>query len=211
MASMEAINLKSQLSLRNSFQFPIQSAHSRKDVLIGAALLLIPFIGWVLNMGHRIMFVHNMHQGREPFPAWKNWGQIFKHGMITWFGMIYYYIPAGLLGLAAHYGEQPWFWLPSAILWLVATLAIPGYMTFYCKEFDYTEIYNPIKAFSRTLQGGANYWKAWFIVSVMLAASFLGLIAGGLGFLYTSVWFWQSAGFSFATVFTQEFKIDQRE
>ncbi|MCB9233015.1 MAG: DUF4013 domain-containing protein [Bacteroidia bacterium] len=204
---MEPINLQSRLSLRNSFLFPVQSALSRKDVLIGAALLLLPFVGWILNMGHRIMFVHQMHQGQEPFPAWKQWGQIFKHGCITWFGMIYYYIPAGLCGLGAVYGEISWLWIPAAALWVVATLAIPGYMTFYCRKFDVSEIYNPVKAFSRTVQGGAAYWKAWGIVAVMLAGSFVGLLGGGVGFLFTSVWFWQSAGFSFATVFTQKFEL----
>ena len=39
-----------------------------------------------------------------------------------------------------------------------------------------------------------------------LALSFVGLLFG-LFFLVTSVWFWQVAGFSFATVFTQEFEL----
>jgi hypothetical protein len=41
----------------------------------------------------------------------------------------------------------------------------------------------------------------------MLLCSFLGLLAFGIGFLLTSVWFWQVAGFSFATVFTETFRL----
>lgn len=37
-----------------------------------------------------------------------------------------------------------------------------------------------------------------------LGLSFLGLLALGVGFLVTSVWFWQVAGFSFARVFSQK-------
>jgi hypothetical protein len=43
---------------------------------------------------------------------------------------------------------------------------------------------------------------------VGLLLSFMGLLACGVGFLVTSVWFWQLAGFSFATVFTQRFELD---
>ncbi len=38
--------------------------------------------------------------------------------------------------------------------------------------------------------------------------SFSGLLALGAGFLFTSVWFWQVAGFSFASVFTRRFGLD---
>ncbi len=82
-------------------------------------------------------------------------------------------------------------------------------MSHYCVSFDITEIYNPVKAFSRVFQGGKAYWKAWAIVSILLLASFLGLLLVGVGFLFTSVWFWQSAGFSFATVFSQKFKLGE--
>ena len=34
------------------------------------------------------------------------------------------------------------------------------------------------------------------------------LLALGAGFLFTSVWFWQVAGFSFASVFTRRFGLD---
>ena len=40
-----------------------------------------------------------------------------------------------------------------------------------------------------------------------LALSFLGLWLLGIGFFVTSVWFWQVAGFSFATVFSQRFNL----
>jgi len=90
-------------------------------------------------------------------------------------------------------------------LLVLATLAIPGYMTHYCRDFDVAEIYNPVRALGRALQGGAAYWRAWAFALAALALSFAGLLALGVGFLATSVWFWQVAGFSFARVFAQRY------
>ena len=58
-------------------------------------------------------------------------------------------------------------------------------------------------------QGGAAYWKAWSIVVPVMLSSSVGLFALGIGFLWTSVWFWQVAAFCFATVFTQGFDLDR--
>jgi hypothetical protein len=41
--------------------------------------------------------------------------------------------------------------------------------------------------------------------------SFVGLLGFGFAFNFTSVWFWQVAAFSFATVFTQRFGLTSPE
>jgi hypothetical protein len=92
-------------------------------------------------------------------------------------------------------------------LWAAAVMAIPGYMTHYCQRLDPREIFHPTRALSRVGQGGRQYWKAWLIVFPTMACSFLGLLVFGVGFLFTSVWFWQVAAFCFATVFTQRFQL----
>jgi hypothetical protein len=46
------IDLSTPLSLTSSFRFPLQSPESRREVAWGAVLLvLLPGIGWFLNMG----------------------------------------------------------------------------------------------------------------------------------------------------------------
>lgn len=199
----EAISLQTPLSLKSSARFPIQNADSRREILIGALWLLVPIVGWLLNMGHRIVFVHRMHQGLEPFPAWNDKRVLLKHGAITFAGMLYYYTPA-FIAAAVAYALGAWWLAGVAVaLALVATIAIPGYMTFYCRSFDVREIFDPRRALRRVYEGGADYWRAWGIVVTLLLSSFVGLLGLGVGFLGTSVWFWQSAGFSFATVFTK--------
>jgi hypothetical protein len=82
-------------------------------------------------------------------------------------------------------------------------------MTHYCHSLDAREIFNPLRALRRVFEGGSSYWHAWLITLAALACSFLGLLAFGIGFLVTSVWFWQVAGFSFATVFTKKFGLQE--
>lgn len=199
------IDLATPLDFRSSFAFPLQSRESRHEVLIGAALLLVPFVGWLLNMGHRIMLVHRMLHGLPAWPAWRDWPQLFRHGLLTFGGMAYYYTPGLLLAAAGYRTGSTMLVEAGGVLFVLATIAIPGYMTHYCRAFDVAEIYNPARALSRALQGGAAYWRAWAIALTALAISFAGLLAFGVGFLVTSVWFWQVAGFSFARVFTQRY------
>jgi len=201
----DSIDLQTPLDLRSSFAFPLQCGPARREVLIGAALLLIPGVGWLLNMGHRVMMVHRMLHGEPAWPAWRNFGELLKHGLVTFAGMLYYYAPGLALLAAAWRAHAPALAAAGGLLLVLATLAIPGYMTHYCRAFDAAEIFNPARALGRALQGGAAYWHAWAIALAALALSFAGLLALGIGFLVTSVWFWQVAGFSFARVFSQRY------
>jgi len=199
------IDLRTPLSLRTSFAWPLQTAESRREVLIGAALLLVPFVGWLLNMGHRVVLVHRMVHGQSAWPAWREPWQLLKHGLVTFGGMAGYYLPGAALGwMGWRTGSVP-LMAAGGLLLALATIAIPGYMTHYCRAFDPREIYDPVRALSRALQGGRAYWRAWGIALCALALSFAGLIALGVGFLVTSVWFWQVAGFSFARVFSRKY------
>lgn len=210
---MQAISLSTPLSIKAAFSFPLQSRIARREVLIGAALLLLPGIGWLLNMGHRIAMTHRMQHGGAAWPAWPAWNdwpawkELSRHGLITFLGMVEYHAPAAVCHGVAWFRDEPWLHLPGAVLWVLATIAVPGYMSHYCYTLDAREVFDPMRAMRRVLQGGVAYWHAWTIALAALCLSFLGLIAFGVGFLVTSVWFWQVAGFSFATVFTQRFAL----
>jgi hypothetical protein len=204
------IDLHSELSFHNSFRFPLQNRLARKELALGALWVLVPFLGWLLNLGHRIEMVHNMHAGRQAWPAWVSYPRLLKSGIITFLGMMYYYAP-GLLALYFAVSRHKTFMYAIAVLLLVlSTVAIPGYMTHYCRDYDAREIFNPFRALRRVSQGGREYWKAWAITLTALAISFLGLLLAGVGFLFTSVWFWQVAGFSFASVFSHRFALIEK-
>lgn len=211
MKKMNPITLATPLSLRSSFGFPLQSPLARREVLIGALLLLIPVIGWILNMGHRIMMVHRMQHGLPAWPAWRDYPALFRHGFLTLLGMIEYHAPAVVCEYLAWTLAAPWLHGLAALLWVLATVAVPGYMSHYCLHFDAREIFDPFRAMRRVFEGGRAYWHAWGIALAALALSFVGLLGLGLGFLLSSVWFWQVAGFSFATVFSEKFQLAAKE
>lgn len=170
--------------------------------------LLVPVVGWLINMGHRVRVVHNMHHGRAPWPAFTDVRDLLWHGLLTFAGMVWYGWPGVTAMLVGAWIEVPWVVGLGTALWVAAVIAIPGFMSHYCRELDPREIFNPARALGRVAQGGAAYWKAWAIVLLAMSLSFLGLLALGIGFLFTSVYFWQVAAFSFATVFTQRFGLD---
>jgi hypothetical protein len=212
------ITLQTPLSFRRAFRFPLQSRESIREIWLGALwLVILPGVGWLLNMGHRLQVVHNLQSGQSPWPAWSHYGQLLKLGLLTWLGMVYYYLPGAAVLMIGLRIDSLFLEVAGGILLIVATLAIPGYMSHYCVRFDPAEIYNPFKALRRCFEGGRAYWKAWGIAywkawGIALSAltlSFLGLLAFGVGFFVTSVWFWQVAGYSFANVFTQKFQLGE--
>ena len=204
---LQVIDLACPLSLRTAFRFPLQSPLSRAEVLQGALWLLVPGIGWLLNMGHRIMMTHRMQHGLPAWPAWTDYPTLLRHGCITFLGMAEYHAPAVVCGFLGWYFQWPFLYGVAAVLWILATIAVPGYMSHYCYAFDPQEVFNPFRALRRVFQGGKAYWHAWGIALLALILSFVGLSVFGIGFLLASVWFWQVAGFGFATVFTQKFRL----
>jgi hypothetical protein len=208
MSKSSPIDLQTPLTFSSSLRFPLQSKLSRKEVAIGALwIMFLPPVGWILNMGHRILMVHNMQHGRSAWPSWNNYPALFKHGFLTFLGMVEYHAPAVVCGYFARELDSLVLYILSGILWTIATVAVPGYMSHYCLELDPREIFDPMRAMRRVVEGGAAYWKAWGIALSALALSFLGLLGLGIGFYFSSVWFWQVAGFSFASVFSQKFAL----
>lgn len=212
----DPIDLRTPLSLRTSFAFPLQTAAGRREVLWGAFLLVaVPGVGWLLNMGHRIAFVRRMQRGLDPFPAFSDpgrpWQEVYREliwdGLVTFFGMAYYHAPGAVLLAAGAWFRSLPLAVAGGVVWLTATALVPGYMTHYCHASDARAIFNPMLALRRVREGGARYWHAWSIAVAALALSFVGFLAFGVGFFVTSVWFWQVAGFSFATCFSQRFDL----
>ena len=207
MKTAQEIDLACPLRIGTAFRFPLQSPLSRAEVLKGALWLLVPGVGWLLNMGHRIMMTHRMQHGLPAWPAWTDYPALLRHGAVTFLGMAEYHAPAVICDWIAWHFSMPLLHGVAAVLWLLATIAVPGYMSHYCFTLDPREIFDPFRALRRVREGGRDYWRAWGIALLALAVSFVGLLGFGVGFLVTSVWFWQVAGFGFATVFSRKFEL----
>jgi len=199
------IDLHSPLTWRNAFTFPLQSEGSRRDVLIGGVVLFIPVLGFVLNMGYRLRMVHHLQRGRYPWPGWTDFSGLLRHGGVATAAILGYHLPALLcVGLAWWLGSL-WLFCLGVVSGGLATFFLPGFMTFYAYDFDVRHVLSPRVAWGRVLRGGRMYMKAWGIGVCACLLSFGGLLLFGVGFAWTSVWFWQVAAFCFSRVFSEQY------
>ena len=188
-----------KFGLKHSLKFPLQSSSSRHEVLVGGLWLLVPVYGWILNLGHRVIYTNKLLSGNDPFPAWSSKRSMFYHGMVTLTGMVVYHIPGSLVILAGQILNNSMLLLAGVALWLLGTMVIPGYMTRYCINFNKSVIFDLAGCLKEIHRMGKYYWMAWIYVFVGLLISFSGLLLFGLGFLFTSVYFWHVAAYSFAS------------
>jgi hypothetical protein len=186
------------------FRFPIATPDARRDLVLGGTLLLLTFPGWILNMGHRLEVVNHVWDGEQPyFRGFAPWGPTFRRGLLAFTAIAIYLAPSCIvsgLALLTWPGvfAQCATWL-SVSLFLLGIFALPGGMTTNAVERDMTYLVRPDLALRVALAGGREYVKAWLVAACAIALSFLGLLAGGIGFLYSSVWAWTVVGFAFTT------------
>ena len=193
-------------SLRECFEFPLSTAEARRDVLLGGSLLFLLFIGWIINLGHRLDVVYRVYHDEPPyFRGFAPWGSTFRRGLLAFAAIALYLAPAVLLAGATAalrlQGRSPLAWLTGSLAlasFLVAIYALPGGMTYNAAFNDISYLYRPDKALRRALDGGAAYLRAWAIAIAAISLTPLGFLALGIGFFYSSVWAWSVVGYAFS-------------
>jgi hypothetical protein len=199
--------LPQQLTLRESFRFPLDTTEGRRDMVIGGftLLLLLPF-GWILNLGARLDVVHRLYTGDQPyFRGFTPWWHTFKRGCISAFAIFCYLLPATIcfaitLALFLRDGWVPQLLLPfvpGACLFILAIFTLPGCMTVYACEKSTAVLRSPLRAFQRAWQQRQIYLHAWLIAITAITISLFGLLFFVVGFLFTSVWAWEVVGYAF--------------
>jgi hypothetical protein len=207
-------------SFADCFRFPVSTPQARRDLLIGGTLLFALVIGWILNLGHRLEVVHRVVHEQPPyFRGFAPWGRTFTRGLAALCAIAVYLSPAAALTFLAAAASDPGHGLvdlirapaafapggTSAVLlalaagaFVLALYVLPGGMTYNAAYRDIRYLYRPDKALRRALRGGRAYAHAWLIALSAIALSLLGLVALGVGFLYTSVWAWSVVGVAFS-------------
>lgn len=190
-----------------AFRFPIENASRRRDVLVGGTVLFVLPVGWILNLGHRLDVVYRLAQGTPPyFRGFKPWTYTFKRGLQAFFAIVAYLSPSGIVGATAltrwYFGGVDSVALGlaavSSLLFVLAIFTLPGGMTINAARRDMSYLYRPDKAFRRAMEGGRLYLKSWAIALSAISLSFVGLLAVGIGYQYTSVWAWSVVGYAFS-------------
>ena len=193
-------------NLRECFEFPLSTAKGRRDVLIGGTLLFLLFVGWIINLGHRLDVVYRVYHDEPPyFRGFAPWGHTFRRGLSAFAAIALYLAPAVLLSgatAALHFqARSPLAWLTGSLAlasFLIAIYALPGGMTYNAAFNDLSYLYRPDKALRRALEGGVVYLRAWAIAIAAMSLTPLGLIVLGIGFFYSSVWAWSVVGYAFS-------------
>lgn len=195
----------SELTIAAAFRFPIATAAARRDVLIGGLLLFLLIAGWILNLGNRLNVVSRFSADDRPyFRGFRPWGYTFRRGCISFATISSYLAPSAVLAVAAFWCRQSamptghyLFAVLSAIAFCLGVFTLPGCMTVYAVEGDPRVLRQPVAAFRRAWGHRESYLLAWWIASLAILLSFLGLLALGVGFLFTSVWAWDVVGYAF--------------
>jgi len=182
-------------------------------VLIGGCLILcLLLIGWILNLGNRLNVVSRFSADERPyFRGFSPWRYTFKRGCISFATISSYLAPAALFGLLAFWCRQSdiqlghyLFAALSALAFALGVFTLPGCMTVYAVEGDPQVLRQPVVAFSRAWAHRKTYLFAWWIASLSILLSLLGLLAFGVGFAFTSVWAWDVVGYAFTVAMYSE-------
>jgi hypothetical protein len=205
--------LPARLTLRNAFLFPVQTPDGRRDIWIGGLLILSLWpIGWVLNLGNRLNVVSRLYRGEVPtFTGFRPLAYTFRRGCISFATISAYLAPSVITGALAVYlklhgveGVHYVFAVLSAILFVLGVFTLPGCMTVYAVGRDSRVLRNPVRAFRRAWGHRGIYGRAWAISLASVLASLLGLLALGIGFIFTSVWSWEVVGYAFTVALYRE-------
>lgn len=185
--------------LREAFRFPLASKAARRDLLIGGTVLwMLPVLGWILNLGHRLDVVYRIfHQQPPYYRGFRPWNACLVRGLQAFCAICCYLLPAALTACLAMY-TVPWLYGFAAVFFGLAIYTLPGGMTYNAALNDISFLYRPDKAWRRSVEGGRAYLRAWFIALIAIVLSFLGLLGLGIGFFYTSVWAWMVVGYVFS-------------
>lgn len=193
------IEIRSGLTIKNAFLFPIQNKIARRELLFGALFFAIPPLGWIVNMGHRMNIVHHHHSGAPLWPGWTGWRRILINGCVGALAFFVYMGPGVLLSLLSWLYGFAAGTVVGILLAAVGTFLIPGFMTYYCVAFDIGEIFALRKTLKRIRIGWRSYLKAWGIVLISALISLAGLLVFLVGFFVTTVWNWQVAAYCFCS------------
>src|SRR5438874_10336193 len=203
--TIQTHHLPQELKILDAFRFPIETKEARKDVLIGGCLIIFLIFGWILNLGNRLNVVSRFGAGDRPyFRGFKPWGYTFKRGCISFATISSYLAPAAVLGLVAFWCRQNQivsghylFAGLSAFAFCLGVFTLPGCMTVYAVEGNPKVLGKPVVAFLRAWTHRGPYLFACWIAALSVLLSFLGLLAVGVGFFFTSVWAWDVVGYAF--------------
>ena len=194
------------MDIGKAFTFPFDDEDWVKKLIIGAVLLIIPIVNFI-TFGYMIRTLRNVAEGRaKPLPEWDQWGDDFMKGLLVVVAGFIYSLPivlvniiTAILGAIAgstdSSGAQGVVALCTTVLsclsalWgLAVAIVIPAAVVKYAQEGEFGSFFKFSEIFQWIRDNLRNYIIALLVIIVARILASFGVIACGIGVLFTMFW-----------------------
>ena len=194
------------MDIGKAFTFPFDDEDWVKKLIIGAVLLIIPIVNFI-TFGYMIRTLRNVAEGRaKPLPEWDQWGDDFMKGLLVVVAGFIYSLPivlvniiTAILGAIAgstdSSGAQGVVALCTTVLsclsalWgLAVAIVIPAAVVKYAQEGEFGSFFKFSELFQWIRDNLRNYVIALLVIIVARIVASFGVIACGIGVLFTMFW-----------------------
>ena len=189
--------------LARSFTYMFEDKSWLSKILVGAAFMLLSFfiIGIPFLCGYMVQVVRRSYNDEEvPLPDWDNFGDLFGKGIVVFIIVIILWIPAFVLHLL------PCGNLIAIFYNILAMLVFPILMARYAITGDLNAVFEINEIFELLRDNIANLAAVLIMWIIFLVIAVLGLLAFGIGFLFTSFWANLGLAFLFGKVYQEAMK-----
>ncbi len=194
------------MDIGKAFTFPFEDEDWVKKLIIGAVLMIVPIANFI-TIGYMLRTLRNVAEGREkPLPEWDQWGDDFMKGLLVVVAGFIYSLPivlvsvitailGAVLGSAESQGAQGGVALCTTVLsclsWLwglAVALFLPAALVKYVQEGQFGSFFKFAEIWQWIRDNIKNYIIAVLIAIVARIVALVGVIACGIGVLFTTFW-----------------------
>jgi len=172
-AAPALLSVGSGLTWANAWRFPVQNRQAIRQLLFASVMLAMPpfVIGWLWNMGYRVIMGRRMLLGESPWPGDGTFQEYFHHGRVIGLATFFYIVlPVAMCLLI----PSPIRWLAAGLWFSTSFLYIPSVLIPYSNDFNVGVVFKPWLGWSMVRL--SSYWKAWVITGGALAVALSPLI-----------------------------------
>jgi len=213
------------MDIGKSFSFVFEDEEWVSKVLIGGLIFLIPLIGQLAIIGYSLKVAQNVMQGNpRPLPAWSEFGDHLMRGLYAFVIQLVYSLPAIILGIVlactiisasaaasqrseeagASIGVLGACLIPLIIIvGLISTLLSYPAIGRYLASNSLSEAFKVGEVIA-SVRGNLGAWLMLLVVGIL--ANFvagLGLIACGVGVLFTAFYAQSVLGYALGQTLVQ--------
>lgn len=217
------------MDFSKAFGFATRDETWVTKVLIGGLVTLIPLIGPFVVMGYGLRVASNLARGQEtPLPEWNEFGDFLTRGFLAWVIQLVYMLPVVLvyvvfaiitIGAAAVMAESEGASSTAALLSLclipilligmvVCGAASLAGMARYTATGEFSEGFRFGEVIANLRQNLGTYAMLILVALVASLLAGVGVIACGVGVLFTSFYAYLVMGHALGQVLPQLFPRD---